>query len=190
MAIQKTGATTASEKFSARLSIAARATPAASRVCGVAPDDVRDCLAAGGDAVRCQRSRHIGDMAVQAALRDQRAGEKRRGQNTKRQAQQCGLHQERGAPTMASRITTAATPAARRVDARRAVAIERAVQPCDQPPDPGHRMADGAIQSCRIAEAQLDQHGDESKRDSHGRKRGWGPKAVGRRPRSGSRRRP
>ena len=38
---QKAGATTPSEKFSARLSIAARQTPASSRECGIAPDDHR-----------------------------------------------------------------------------------------------------------------------------------------------------
>ena len=70
MAIQKTGATIASEKFSARLSIAARATPAASSVVGVAADDVRHRVAAGGDAVRFERGGDVGDMAVQAALRD------------------------------------------------------------------------------------------------------------------------
>ena len=69
------------------------------------------------------------------------------------------------------------------------LAIEPAVEPCDQAADPGHRMADGAMQGRRIAEAKLDQQGDEGKRDGHDRKRRRGPKTVRRRPRTQSRRR-
>ena len=94
MASHSTGATTASEKFSARLSIAARATPAWSSaavsrptMCDTAarPAARSPCLERGGD---------IGDMPVQAALRDQGAGHQRDDENAERQAQQRVLDDE------------------------------------------------------------------------------------------------
>ena len=138
MAIQKTGATIASEKFSARLSIAARATPAASSACGVAADDVRDCGAAGGDAAVFERGRHVRDVPVQASLRDQRAGDEAGDENPERQAQQRALARPRQcAPTMPSRISTATMPAARaalavlavsRLSHRSSASIRRPIQ--------------------------------------------------------------
>ena len=65
MAIQNTGATTASEKFSARLLIAAWATPAASSAPTSRPT-IGDCRAAGDDAALFQRGSDIGDVLVQA----------------------------------------------------------------------------------------------------------------------------
>ena len=53
-----------------------------------------DCFAAGAEAARGKSGRHIGDMAVQASLGNERTGEKRRGQKAERQTQQCGLDQE------------------------------------------------------------------------------------------------
>ena len=44
--------------------------------------------AAGDEAVLFQGGGDIGDMAIQASLRDQRAGEERRGDRAERQAQQ------------------------------------------------------------------------------------------------------
>ena len=59
---KKVGATTPSEKFSARLSIAARATPASSSSGRIAPDDLRHRHAARVDAALLQRIGHAGDM--------------------------------------------------------------------------------------------------------------------------------
>ena len=75
MAIHSTGATIASEKFSARLSIAARATPASSSAAVSRPTICDTARAAGGDAVGLKRGGDIRDVPVQAALRDQGAGE-------------------------------------------------------------------------------------------------------------------
>ena len=53
---------------------------------GVAADDVCDCRAAGGNAVFFQRRCDIGDMPMQASLRDQRAGEDANSENSKRRS--------------------------------------------------------------------------------------------------------
>ena len=45
------------------------------------------------------------------------------------------------------------------------VAVERAVEFADQTADPGHRVADRANKPLRIADAELDQHGEKRKRD-------------------------
>ena len=74
MAIQNAGATTPSEKFSARLSIAARATPASSRRAGLRPTILRHRAAAGIEAAGFQRVGDGADMVVQAALRGQGGG--------------------------------------------------------------------------------------------------------------------
>ena len=189
MAIQKAGATIAVGEI-LRQAFDRRARDAGLvELFGIAADDMRDRLAAGGDAVRFERGRDVGDMAVQASLRDERAGDERRGQNAERQTQQCGLDEE-------CKRANDGEQDKNRSNARRpprlrgcGFTIERAVEPCDQAAHPGHRMADGAMQGCRIADAKLDQHGDEGKRDGHDHERRRGPKAVGRRPGTVSRRR-
>ncbi len=45
---------------------------------GIAADDVRYCGAAGGEVAGLKRGGDIGDVPVQAALRDQGAGDQRR----------------------------------------------------------------------------------------------------------------
>ena len=63
-----------SEKFSARLSIAARATPASSSGRRVAADDHRDGFAAGIQPAGLQRVGDRADVIMQAALREQAGG--------------------------------------------------------------------------------------------------------------------
>jgi len=48
-------------------------------------------------------------------------------------------------------------------------AVERAIEPTDQPAEPDHRMTDGPHQTIRIAEACLDQQSRESNRNAHRR---------------------
>src|SRR6516162_236169 len=67
---QKTGATTPSLKFSARLSIAARATPWISRLIGSRPTMCHR-LTAACQSTSVEGSRDCGDVVEQAALRDQ-----------------------------------------------------------------------------------------------------------------------
>ena len=149
MAIQRTGATTPSEKFSARLSIAARATPAASSgavsrptICDTALRAAPGCLgfaSAGGD---------VGHVPIQAALREQWAGGEGRGHDADGPVRNSSRSTMKAtAPTTAMRITTAATPAARRA-LLCGFAIERAVECTDEAADPGHRMADRAHHGC------------------------------------------
>ncbi len=120
---------------------------------GIAADDVRYCGAAGGDAVRLERGGDVGDVPVQAALRDQGAGEERRGEDAERQAKQLMLRSTNAIdPTMTRRIND-------RDDARGAppiwFAVSRlsaSVERADQAADPGHRMADRAQQALRITD--------------------------------------
>ncbi len=58
---------------------------------GIAADNVRHRRAPGGDAVLLQRGGHIGDVSMQAALRDQAGSDGRYGQNPQRQAEQFAL---------------------------------------------------------------------------------------------------
>ena len=70
MAIQKTGATIAVGEI-LRQAFDRRARDAGLvELVGVAADDLRHRLAAGVEAVRFERGRDVGDMAVQASLRD------------------------------------------------------------------------------------------------------------------------
>ncbi len=94
MASHSTGATTASEKFSARLSIAARATPAWSSAAVSRPTMCDTAARLGGEVAGFERGGDIGDVPVQAALRDQGAGDQRDDENAERQAQQCVLDDE------------------------------------------------------------------------------------------------
>ena len=89
-----TGATTASEKFSARLSMAARATPQR-RAFRIAADDMGNRGSASGKAALLERVGNIADMPVQAALRDQARGEQSHQQKSETQAQQLMLHDDR-----------------------------------------------------------------------------------------------
>ena len=95
MASQNTGATTPSEKFSARLSIAARATPACIERVGIAADDWATAARPPARPSLFQRVGDIGDMPVQAALRDQGAGDDGDGEQSERQAEQFVFDNER-----------------------------------------------------------------------------------------------
>ena len=113
---------------------------------GIAADDLRDCGAAADDAALFQRVGDIGDVPVQAALRDQGAGDDGDGDQSERQAQQLALDNEGDCADDAEEQqdrddASAASPV--RVGH---VAIEQAVERGDQAADPGHRMADRAQQ--------------------------------------------
>ena len=94
MASHRTGATMPSEKFSARLSMAAREMPAASSAAVSRPTM---CDTATRAAVMSPlpsvtaTSRHV---PMQAALRDQCAGKQGRGQDAGGPAEQFALHEE------------------------------------------------------------------------------------------------
>ena len=161
MTIQTTGATTPSEKFSARLSIAARATPASIERRGVAADNVRHRGAPGVEAVTVERLRDRGDVAVEAALREQSAGDDRGRQDSERNDTQAARdhdgdraddekqNQQRADTGQAARPLPVAFP------------VEAAIQRGDQAADPNDRMADRLQQRGRIADGELEQHGDE-----------------------------
>src|SRR5580698_3002346 len=88
---QNTGATTPSEKFSARLSMAARQMPASSRKAGLRPTIC--------DTPTLQPAGHRRDMSVQTALREQAGGEQRQQQQaqpTAEQTQRQHLQQDHG----------------------------------------------------------------------------------------------
>ena len=165
MASQKIGATTASEKFSARLSMAARATPACIERLGIAADDVRHRSAAGFGASLLQRNGDIRHVPVQASLRDQCAGEEANGEETEWKVQKLALDDQ-------GNRTDDNDQDQHRDDARRAArtrshrfAIEQPVERIDQAADPGYRMPDHTGDAFRVTETELDQHGDEGKRD-------------------------
>ena len=72
-------------------------------------------------------------------------------------------------PTMASTIDDCDNPGGSPLLRCVGLAVEPAVERIDQAADPAHRMADRAQQALRIAETELDQHGDKCKRDGHER---------------------
>ena len=98
MASHNTGATTASEKFSARLSIAARATPAASSAAVSRPTMCDTAARPASRSVGFERGCDIGDMPVQAALRDQRACRERNDENAEWQTEEFALNHECNQP--------------------------------------------------------------------------------------------
>ena len=131
----------------------------------VTSDDPRHRDAAGRNAVALERYRNLGHVPVQTSLRDQRAGQRARGQHPERDSQQRVCSTTRAtAPTTIRRARIAAIPAARRCAAPSPVPIERMIEPRDYPAHPCHRMADRAEQGLRVAEAEFDQHGDQGKR--------------------------
>ena len=134
---------------------------------GIAADNVRYCGAAQGEVAGLERGGDIGDVPVQAALREQSAGDQRDDENAERQAQQCVLDDEGDRSDngendqQRNKARGTARPALGRVP------IERAVERADQAADPGHRMADRGRQPPRIAQAEFEQHGQKCKRDRH-----------------------
>ena len=144
MTIQMTGATTASEKFSARLSIAARATPAASSSAVSRPTMRDTAIAAGGNAVLVERGCDIRHVPVETALCDEAAGDETRGNNPERQPQQLMLdHQSDCADDYYQDHDGNDASGAAFTFAGR-IAIEPSVERVDQAADPCDRMADRA----------------------------------------------
>ena len=87
---QNSGAVTASEKFSASDSSAARATPASSSALRIAADDTLHGVTAACQAGVIQAARDRGNVPIEAVLGDQRAHEHGIGHPAERdQAQQC-----------------------------------------------------------------------------------------------------
>ena len=94
MASHSTGATTASEKFSARLLDRRAGDPGGIERCSIAADDMRYCAARCADILGFERSGDGRHMPMQAALREQRACGKSNDENTEWQPEQFALDDE------------------------------------------------------------------------------------------------
>ena len=168
MASQSTGATTPSEKFSARLSMAARATPASSSVCGIAADDMRHRGAAGGEAVVLQaRWRHRPRAGAGCVVRS-RCRREARTAMPERQAKQRVLHDEGDRPDDGEQNQKRDDAGGAAQSGAGRFAIERAVERADQrspsrSPD-GRSRAAAAADSRRTSSISMAKSGE---RDRH-----------------------
>ena len=156
---QRQGATTPSEKFSARLSMAARATPASSSARVSRPTILATASRPASTPPLVERIGHGGDMLIEAPLRDQRAREAGKDEKRERTGGSCnatycrrsaGSTARRAAGASAIQPLTAPSPRAGSV-------VEAALQAIEQRAHPHDRMLDAAEQRRRIAERRLDQ---------------------------------
>ena len=116
-ASQNSGATTPSEKFSARLSIAARATPASSSAAGSRPTIFATARRPPVEPLGVERVGDGLDVLVEAALREQRRSQRREGEQAQPRAAQHVL--QRPAPAAPRR--PAGSAASRRPARRRRI---------------------------------------------------------------------
>ena len=134
---------------------------------GVTADNSRHGRPAGRDTILVERVGYVGHMPMQASLRDQRTGENTRRNQPERNTQQLTLDADSdGSHHDEENEECDHTGGAALIRSVR-IAIEFFVEPADQCADPDDRMCDRTHQLLRIAEAELDQHGNEGKRDRH-----------------------
>ena len=151
MTSHSTGATIASEKFSARLSIAARATPASSSAGGIAADDMRYRGAAGGEAAVFRARRRHRRRAGAGSLRDQGAGQERRPREIRTAGATARAAATKAiAPTIAEQDQQRDDAGARRAVWPRGFAVEQAVERIDQPRR--SRSPDGRSRASAVAD--------------------------------------
>ena len=142
MSIHSTGATTPSEKFSARLSMAARATPASSSASVSRPTmcDTASAPALGARLLeRIGNTRHV---FVQASLRYQRAGQEPHADQPERQQQKPALDDKCDHGDDADDQKEGDDSKCAPLYRFRGVAVEMPLQHADQTADPGDRMTD------------------------------------------------
>ena len=158
MASQNVGATTPSEKFSARLSMAARATPGLVEHVRIPPHDLRHRPAGGVESLLFKRLGHPFDMLMEASLGDQRARQIATTTNPNGSNENPLLFHRppRPGPRRSGKQRRIPRPCD---GCRCGLAVERAVEPVDHPADPHHWMADGAQHAAGIAECCFDQQG-------------------------------
>src|SRR3990170_2617098 len=145
MTIQNAGATTPSEKFSAKLSITAR-----------------------GDTAVLERLRHACDVHEQAALGEECAGKDSDSDQPKRQKEQALLDEECHQADNAEKRKHRHGPCPAARLGVRAVAVQALVEPADETAHPGDGMADRTRQPVRIADRELDQQSKKRERRGHG----------------------
>ena len=149
--------------------MAARATPAASRAAVSRPTIWETAIATGIDAAAFERGRDGCDMAVQTALCDQRAGNKRRPQ--KRRAEDAHNCAPPGTPSTSddAEQEARASNAARRA-ARGRVAVERSLKRAIRSADPCHRVTNRAQRAAADNRRKSSiSMADEGERDEHER---------------------
>ena len=127
---------------------------------GIAPDNMRYSGAARRDVAGLKRGCDVCHMPVQAALRDQRARDKRGDEYAERQAKQFALDNECDGPDNGENEQNGDNTRDTTTVRFRSILVEPAVKRADEAADPGHRMADRARQRLRIAQAEFDQHGE------------------------------
>ena len=172
---QKAGATTPSEKFSARLSIAARTTPASSSDLGIAADDMGDRGATLGESALLQFLGDGGDVRPQAPLGhqaacDQREDQRRHGKRHQReqadlngQARHGGCRQNHGEHHDPGHATTPRGIL---------LPVHGSVEGGNERSAPGHRVAEPREKPRRIADQRFQNEGEGRNRevgfDGHG----------------------
>ena len=164
-ASQKTGATTPSEAFSARLSSAARATPDRSSECGSRPTMRLTARAACRERA-VEPVGHSADMVAKRFLRKKRGGDDGFGDPAVGQLAQTS---DGGGKAAGSRATSRrGAPHARQAAAAAcSAAFSRASSHAIKPPDPFDRMADAWARISRIADEALDHQGESGGGEEH-----------------------
>ena len=154
-ASHRAGATIPSEKFSARLSIAARATPASSSAFTSRPTIFATASRRRASETRSAAAT-VGDMVVKAALRDEAGCDERERNAAGRDSASSDALTSAPAPSDEPRATAAAprrlSPGAAR--SRRVVAVEPRVERGNQRADPGDGMADAREERSRDSRAR------------------------------------
>ena len=167
MTIQNEGATTPSEKFSAKRFDRSPRHAGLVEFGRVAPDEVRDRFAAGGDPSLVKRVGDPGDMDEKTALGKKRAGDEGKDDHSERQKEKAPLDDEgNDADNEEERQHRHGAPSSTRLGI--GAAIQAAFEPGNQPAHPGDGMADRTREPIGVADRDFDQQCKERERREHG----------------------